>query len=143
LVAVIVAVAVWGNRAAGVTAAISASLWFDFFLTQPYERLTISREADLETAVSLLVVGVIVTELAARGRHYRMAASEEADHLAALREITGLVASGKPPSVVIDRARLVLTDLLNLEDCRFESGPALRRRATFLADGEVIHGGVL
>ena len=34
---VVVAVAVAGNRFTGFTASIGAALWFDFFLTRPYE----------------------------------------------------------------------------------------------------------
>ena len=35
LVAVVVAVAAYGNRVAGFVAALSAGLWFDFFFTRP------------------------------------------------------------------------------------------------------------
>ena len=38
----VVAVAAAGHRAAGVLAAVSAAVWFDFFLTVPYERFTIT-----------------------------------------------------------------------------------------------------
>ena len=65
LVAVVVGVASNGNRGAGFIAAVSASLWFDFFLLKPYERFAITQRADIETAVSLFVVGIAVTELAA------------------------------------------------------------------------------
>ncbi len=71
LVAVIVAVAALGNRFSGFVATLSATLWFDYFLTQPYERLAITHRPDIETAVCLFVVGIIVTELAARNRHHR------------------------------------------------------------------------
>ncbi len=54
--------------ALGFIAAVSACLWFDFFLTRTYERLVITGRPDIEIAVSLLVVGVVVTELAARSR---------------------------------------------------------------------------
>ena len=57
LVAVIVAVAVAGNRFTGLVATVSATLWFDLFLTRPYGRLAISHRPDIETAVSLFVVG--------------------------------------------------------------------------------------
>jgi len=53
LVAVVAAVAILGSRLAGVLAAASSGLWFDFFLTRPYERLAISHRADLETTISL------------------------------------------------------------------------------------------
>ena len=75
LVAAIVAVAVFGQRTAGFVATVSATLWFDVFLTRPYGRLAISHRPDIETAISLLVVGVLVTEMAARGRHHRQVAT--------------------------------------------------------------------
>jgi hypothetical protein len=143
LVAVVAAVAILGNRVAGSTAALGASIWFDFFLTKPYERLTISHRADIETAVSLLVVGIIVTELAARGRHHRNVASEEARYLTLLHETAGLVAAGTPAATVIERVRLVLVTLLDLRDCRYESSPSGRRRATIQSDGEVVYGAIL
>ena len=76
MVGVIVGVAVMGNRLTGVLASASAAAWFDFFLTKPYDRFTISHRPDLETTIAILVVGVLVTELAARSRrHWRAANS--------------------------------------------------------------------
>ena len=46
LVAVVVAVAANGNRVAGYLAAGSSAIWFDFFLTRPYEHFTISRRSE-------------------------------------------------------------------------------------------------
>jgi K+-sensing histidine kinase KdpD len=43
LILVVVAVAAVGHRLAGALAALSAAAWFDFFLTRPYERFTITR----------------------------------------------------------------------------------------------------
>ena len=73
LILVVVAVAANGNRLSGVLAALSAAVWFDFFLTRPYERLTITRRADIATTILILIIGVAVTELAvwARRRHAR------------------------------------------------------------------------
>ncbi|HZC70734.1 MAG TPA: DUF4118 domain-containing protein [Jatrophihabitans sp.] len=68
LVAVVVLVAANGHRVAGVTASASAAVWFDFFLTKPYERFSITHRADIETTVLLVAVGAAVTELAVRGR---------------------------------------------------------------------------
>ena len=143
LVAVDVAVAVWGSRTAGLIAALGAGFWFDYFLTAPYEQLAIRHRSDLETAISLLVVGLIVTELAARARHHRVRASEEAEHLALLYEVTALVASGAPARTALEAVRVALIPLLGLRDCRYESTPAARRRATMHPDGEVGYGGTL
>jgi hypothetical protein len=81
LVAVVAVVAVAGNRFSGVVASLSSALWFDFFLTRPYERLVISHRNDIETTVSILIVGVIVTELAARSRHHFKAANEGSNYV--------------------------------------------------------------
>ena len=103
------AVAVAGNRFTGLVATVSATLWFDLFLTRPYGRLAISHRPDIETAVSLFVVGVIVTELAARNRYHYEAAAQESDYVALIYGLSELVASGAPAQKVIelpaDRAR--------------------------------------
>src|SRR6476661_4020881 len=61
LVLAVVGVAANGFRAAGWAAAVSAAVWFDFFWTRPYEQLTITGRADIESFVLLLAVGVAVT----------------------------------------------------------------------------------
>jgi K+-sensing histidine kinase KdpD len=63
LVVVVVAVAALGNRVAGALAALSATAWFGFFFTRPYERFTITRAADVTTAVLLFLVGLAVSQL--------------------------------------------------------------------------------
>ena len=50
MVIVITAIAVIGLRLAGIVASASAALWFDFFLTRPYDRfVVIGHRPDLET----------------------------------------------------------------------------------------------
>ncbi|MFE2871244.1 DUF4118 domain-containing protein [Embleya sp. NPDC059259] len=51
MVVVVVAVAANGHRLAGALAALSATVWFDFFFTRPYESFTITRSADVQMAV--------------------------------------------------------------------------------------------
>src|SRR5499433_4027151 len=72
---VVVAVAANGYRLAGILAAVSAAVWFDFFLTRPYEQFTITRRTDIETTILLLIIGIAVTELAVWGRRQYTAAS--------------------------------------------------------------------
>lgn len=122
LVAVIAAVAVLGSRGAGVVATIAATLAFDVFLTRPYERLAITHRNDVETAISLLVVGLVVTELAERARRHRRAASEEMSHVAALYELSELAAQGAPPNAIVAKAIEELEGVLELRECRFEPG---------------------
>jgi K+-sensing histidine kinase KdpD len=143
LVAVVAAIAILGTRVAGIIASASSALWFDFFLTRPYERLMISHRADLETTISLFVVGLIVTELAARGRHHRGVAVEEADYVALIHDLGEMVALGEPAAEVIDRASSELTHLLHLRRCRYQPGEPRSNRTTILSNGQVVHGGLL
>jgi K+-sensing histidine kinase KdpD len=137
LVAVVVAVAANGSRIAGFVAAISASVWFDFFLTRPYERFAISQRPDIETAVSLFVVGIAVTELAARNRQHHRSALEESDHVGLIYYLSELVAEGASAEQVIERANDELNELLNLRSSRYEAGRSDRQGAQLDHDGDV------
>ena len=94
LLLVVVAVAADGYRPAGFAAALSAAVWFDFFLTRPYERLSILRRTDIETTLLLLIIGVAVTELAVRGRRQHEVASRRAGYLDGISAAARAVASG-------------------------------------------------
>jgi K+-sensing histidine kinase KdpD len=141
LVAAIVAVAALGNRFSGFVATVGATLWFDVFLTQPYERLAITHRPDIETAVCLFVVGIIVTDLAARNRHHRATATEEADYVGLIYEVSELVASGAPATDVREQVRRALVDLLQLRACRYEVGLDARPMMRLEHDGHVLLGG--
>ena len=122
LVTVVVAVAANGYRGAGLLAAVSAAVWFDFFLTRPYEQFTITRRADIETTVLMVLVGVLVTELAVRGRRHREVAATKAGYLASISTTAGLVISRTSPPEVIALVKDQLSVLLDLQACRCELG---------------------
>jgi K+-sensing histidine kinase KdpD len=142
LVLVVVAVGSFGSRFAGAIAALSSAAWFDFFLTKPYETFDIAHRADLETELSLLVVGLAITEIAARGRGHREDASEEASNLALIHDFTEMVASGAPAQSVVARAAAELTSLLGLKDCRFETEMSDRHPTRIQHSGVVTLGGL-
>jgi K+-sensing histidine kinase KdpD len=145
LVAAVVAVAAFGDRRAGLIATISASAWFDFFLTRPYEKFSISSAHDIETALALIVVGVAVTEMAVRSHRMFQIAMREGVYLAAIRELSDLVSNGAPVDTVISEATRELSDVLGALACRFEPDgsaalPAGRPRLE--RNGEVEQGDV-
>ncbi len=119
LVVVIVAVASTGRRLAAAVAALVSALAFDFLLTRPYYSFRITRDQDLITEILLLVVGLTVGELAARGRQHRTAAWQSRHQVALLHAVTELAATGQDPQVVVEAAADGLTELLTLRDCRF------------------------
>lgn len=141
LVLAVVAVAALGSRLAGYLATAGAAVWFDFFLSVPYERLALTRHADAQTTVLLVLVGVAATEfavtahrhgrrvaaielaVAARGRS-RVAQIDET-LLAVVTSTATLVAEGEDARVVIAQVCVQLRAILDLQDCAFE--PGLRR----------------
>jgi K+-sensing histidine kinase KdpD len=142
LILVVVAVAANGYRPAGFLAAASAAAWFDFFLTQPYERFAITRRADIETTVLLLVIGVAVTEIAVWGRREHAAASRRAGYLDGINAAAQAAASGSSPSALIGQVAGQLTRVLSLESCQFQYGAAgLGRPARMRHDGTVVLAG--
>ena len=134
MVVVVVAVAVPGLRIPAALAGLGAGVWFDFFQVRPYYSFTISRHNDLETTILLLVVGVIVGELTARGRRHRTHATETDDSIGLIHYTAEMVAAGVPAEQVIEDVGRMLRGLLQLEDIRFETtfaehpGPYVERR---------------
>lgn len=125
LVAGIVAVAALGNRAGGWLAAVSAGIWFDFFLTKPLEHFSIISRTDIETTVLLFAVGVGVTELAVWGRLQHAHAGQQAGYLAGLHAASEAVAAGGSPTELAGRVGELLTDILSLQKCHFHFGTGL------------------
>jgi hypothetical protein len=121
LVAAVVAVAANGHRLAGLLAAVSAAVWFDFYLTAPYERFSITHRSDIETTVLLVAVGAAVTELAVRGRRSRVLAQTDAAYLDAIESTSLLAESGAGTPQLTDHVAATLTTLLGLRGCRFEA----------------------
>jgi K+-sensing histidine kinase KdpD len=141
LVLTVVAVAANGNRLAGLLASVSATVWFDFFLTQPYDRFAIARRTDIQTTVLLLVVGVAVTEIAVWGRRQHVAASRRAGYLDGINAAARAVAAGDSPAALIGQVSAQLTGLLSLSTCRFQYGVAgIGRPARLQRDGRVTAG---
>jgi Domain of unknown function (DUF4118) len=141
LVAVIVALSLGGTRFTGFVASVFSALWFDFFLTRPYDELSISHRPDVETTICLLVVGLMVSELAARRRHLSRVASEEEHYVAMVRELTDL-AQTSSSDVLVERAQPMLIELLDLRGCHFDRHRSDPPMAHILSSGEVVHVGL-
>jgi K+-sensing histidine kinase KdpD len=122
LVLVIVAAASTGIRAAGLVAALSSAAGFDFFLTEPYLRFTITDQADIETAVLLVVVGVAVTEVALWGRRQQARASQQAGYLDGVLGTAATVGAGRTStSSLIESVCAQIVEVLQIERCRFDT----------------------
>jgi hypothetical protein len=140
LVVVVVAVAALGSRTAGAVGALSAAAWFDFFLTRPYQTFDITASADVQTAVLLFVVGVIVSQLAAHARRVQVMTVTDAAHLARIHRTAELAQSAGSADTVVYHVRRELTGLLGLRACRFEYGMLMGRPPRLQQDGSMTVG---
>ena len=93
---VVVAAAGVGGRSAGLVAAVSAALAYDYFLTSPYHTLVIDSPAQVIT-VALLVTTGIVASIGGRVRRRSAALAEaHADAIRLLHRVTETAAAGGP-----------------------------------------------
>ncbi|MGS0687218.1 DUF4118 domain-containing protein [Nakamurella sp. GG22] len=144
LVLLVVAAASTGIRWAGIVAALTSAAGFDYFLTDPYNTLSISDRGDIETAALLLLIGVAVTEVALWGRREQALASTEQGYLNGVLGTASMVASGRSSTAeLIDRVCQQIVDVLHIDSCRFDpahrSGlPALHSSGTLTRAGHEI-----
>ena len=139
----IVAVASTGRRGAAAVAAIASGLSFDYFLTVPYLELRMSRSTDVTTAILLLVVGLAVGELAARGLRARRRAEAGSERLSRIHGLAEQVAAGEEPDFLVMAAANELRDVLTLRDCQFTRVRVADAGALIEADGSVTMAGAI
>ncbi len=96
---------------------------FDFFFTRPYYSFTINSRDDVETALLLLVVGLIVGELVVRTRRSEAHAAHSRAEVVRVRRLSELAAGGEPVGHLIAIVQDELASVLPLRDCRFERLP--------------------
>ncbi|HUO48786.1 MAG TPA: DUF4118 domain-containing protein, partial [Acidimicrobiales bacterium] len=126
-----------GRRGVAAVAAVSSALSFDFFCTRPYLSFRITSSSDLTTELLLLVVGLAVGELAARGRQARRQAEAGTDRLERVHGLGERIAAGEDPQFVVMAVAHELREVLSLRDCRFTSEPVTDAGARIEADGTV------
>jgi len=141
LVLVVVAASSTGVRLAGFLAALSAGVFFDLLLTQPYGTLAVSNPDDVEALVLLLAVGLAVTELALWGRRQQAGASRRLGYLdGVLSAAEQVAARDTDPRDLVALVGGELTTLLGLDGCRF-APVAPHLRTVVQPDGVVRSGG--
>jgi hypothetical protein len=120
----VVVVASLAGRAAGLTTAVIAALSYNFFHTKPYHSLRIDAWRDIATVALLVVIGVIVSEMAAWRRRAVTAAGLRLQAARALERVAAKLAAAAPAEEVWDEVRAAMIGTLDLADCRYEPGTA-------------------
>lgn len=138
LVLVLVAVAAFGDRVAGMLAALSVAACFDFFLTRPFYGFAIAGRDDVETAVLLAVIGVAVTEIVQWGRRHQARSTRHDGYLTGLHAAARLAAEVPEARDRVDRIARMIAEVLDLDACRHEPAPYPRvERPRLERDGTV------
>ncbi len=122
MVAVAAASVIPGYRLAAVAAGVSAGVWFDFFLTRPYQTFSIERSSDIQTAVLMGAVAAVVGAIASRRRRAGEKARQSGDEVIGLYVTAQMLSAGVRPDVVLDTIADQLRTLLFLTGCRFDPG---------------------
>ena len=125
------------GRAAVVGAAFSAAVTFTYFDTAPFDRFTIAKQADIATAVSLVVVGLLTGEVALRMARARRTAASTTRLLGRVRDAAGRLARGEELVVVVDAVAAELTSLLGVTRCEFSAEPLPEGAAVIDRSGAV------
>jgi len=140
LVVVIVGVVACGIRTAGVLAAVSSAVWFDFFLTVPYNSFTITSRDDVEQAVLLVAIGVAVTEIAIWGRRQQARASRNHGYLDGVLTTSRAVAAGGSTDDLIEQVRAELAAVLGIDGVKFVARSEQTNAPQLNVDGSVTRG---
>lgn len=139
LVLLVISAASTGLRLAGIVAALSCGVWFDFFLTKPYGQLAIQDRNDVESTVLLVVIGAAVTEVALWGHRQQARANRRAGYLDGVLGTAEIVTlRTEAPEALIAHVAKQIGQILGVTRCRFVTGPVHDPRIAILDH----HGGV-
>lgn len=140
LVLLVVAAAATGDRFSGTVAALSAAAGFDFFLTAPFRSFSISDRDDVELAIALVVVGLVVSELALWGQRQQASALRRAGYIEGLVHLLDVErdASGRVPTKALTTA---VTTVLGADRSEYVEGQPPLNDAIVDRDGRVLLGG--
>ena len=146
LVLIVVAVAATGDRVAGIVAAVSGGVWFDFFLTQPYGTLAITDSDDVEVVVLLVLVGSAVAELALWGLRQQSRASRRSGYLEGVLRAAAIATERQTsPQIMTSLVTDEVVDVLGIDAGRFVPGPTVTANAAVLEQSGLVsrHGRML
>lgn len=114
----------WGPSLAAAAVGVLA---FDFFFTQPYYSLRIASPSDIWAAALLLLIGAIVSTLAAEARRRAVEAQRAAEQAQALQALAHVVIENRSSSEILDAAAAALNAIFHAPAVIFmDRGGALR-----------------
>jgi K+-sensing histidine kinase KdpD len=111
-----------GGRAAGLVAALSAALSYNWFFTTPYYTLRIDSVSQVVTVVLLFAAGLLASLGGRANRRAGVRVREDEDAIRALHAISQAAAAGDSPDRVAAEQLLALVDARAVQVVRDEEG---------------------
>src|SRR5215831_19183681 len=96
-----IVVAELGGGAAGLVTALVSAISLNFFLTEPYLRLTISKPDDVVAFFALAVAGLIAAAFGRRRERWSDLAGREGKDLAVVKKLVERLRDGRPLEEVL------------------------------------------
>lgn len=134
----VVLVASRGVLGIALAAAIAAALAYDVFLTKPYYHVAIHDADDLSAACVLLAVGAIVGVTSSRLARTQRRSVARGTELHELIRFARVIASGVDLATLKQEACERISNVLALEDCRFETSSTESSAVVLLPDGSIM-----
>ena len=116
-------------------------MWFDFLLTQPYQRFAIQRSTDIQTTVLSAITALLIGEIPIRRRQARSDRRTAHDEMIGLYVTTEVLANGSAADRVVTLVAEQPGELLFLVDCRFDPTAGHRDRPMLDRAGGLHFGG--
>jgi K+-sensing histidine kinase KdpD len=117
LVLVVALVSATGLRPAGLVAALTTGLAYDYFWTEPYYSFRIFDTQDILTVVLLVVVGAAIEQLSWWAGRQRAVADRRLDYLTALRRAAEPIAP-KTHAATLQAISETVSSVLDADGCR-------------------------
>jgi uncharacterized protein DUF4118 len=100
-----IVVAELGGRSAALVTALISAMSLNFFLTEPYLALTMSKTDDIVAFVALVICGLIAAAFGRRRERWSSAAGRAEEELDAVQEVIAGLRNGTPLPEVLDGLR--------------------------------------
>jgi K+-sensing histidine kinase KdpD len=98
---------------------VVAAASFDFFLTRPNGSMRISSAEDIETALMLLTIGLVVGQLAISGHRGRSDAARARDELHRIEFVADRMAKTPGALELLDVVERQISEVLHLASCEY------------------------
>lgn len=140
LVLVVALISAVGPSAAGVGAAVTAAVAFDYFWTEPFGSLAIDDASDVITVALLLLVAVASGQLSMWVTRQQATAAQQRSYLAAVQTAVTTRSASEAPDDSLEAVCEAITAVLGVDRCRLVRGgtPGTTRLG---ADGDVTQSG--